>query len=529
MLRTLTSTKVASLVQILASIVIGASALISILFLMNRTHLLSINAYTPVLVLASIAFAIFLGLSSTGQGHRIANVIEAGYAAIGISFALLFLVTLTYIVSKHSAAPISEVATALHIVASLMLSVYIFPKWKQGSEARSSDILSPHFRPTIDEEPKSPEASGSKRNLISLIANATINIVTLVGLGLFTSYRAQRPAVRDLVAFLLLTLLVYVSTFAIAITVISAFGAAAALVFGSALVGLSVMLGVAIGAIALGLALRAAASLRHPMAGFRSLPDNWIEATLLTDLFHTPELMPSASKVSREYSISGLLETSSNLAGGFQKGASYLLIAALYLSSITYRCLIKGTCWIWWPVALSASQRFRRLRQQPARLRAHMSYGLLGVSAILTRASIAFLLLSIAYQVLIQSKALLGVIPKETADSLAALTTAGIVPDSGLRLCFFIGTVGALAIYWWLAQNTSVAFENPLKSPKEFSELAALDRELLIRTAGRAERARLVSLALTICFLELQLIHMISSRFPEMAHRYLGGTLLSVL
>jgi len=45
------------------------------------------------------------------------------------------------------------------------------------------------------------------------------------------------------------------------------------------------------------LAIRIYATLRHPIAGFRSLPRNWRDILFSVDFLHLPELLPGANKV----------------------------------------------------------------------------------------------------------------------------------------------------------------------------------------------------------------------------------------
>jgi hypothetical protein len=107
--------------------------------------------------------------------------------------------------------------------------------------------------------------------------------------------------------------------------------------------------GAFVGAWVRSLAIRFAATARHPLHGLRALPDNWWKAVFVVDFRHPPELIPG-------YNRSDLLQPSFLLSEA--RNAEKFLVRYVYILAFTvlfapaylYRLTIKSTCWAYLPL-----------------------------------------------------------------------------------------------------------------------------------------------------------------------------------
>jgi hypothetical protein len=100
-----------------------------------------------------------------------------------------------------------------------------------------------------------------------------------------------------------------------------------------------------------GLLIRIFATLLHPIAGLRHLPENWRETIAVIDFSHPPELLPGAIEVNKNLTVRGLLQDVQSIT---DKDSWMAVITAVmwYPPAMMWRWSLKATLWLWFPLAL---------------------------------------------------------------------------------------------------------------------------------------------------------------------------------
>nr|VFJ61681.1 MAG: hypothetical protein BECKFW1821C_GA0114237_1001104 [Candidatus Kentron sp. FW] len=98
------------------------------------------------------------------------------------------------------------------------------------------------------------------------------------------------------------------------------------------------------------LAVRVLATLRHPLKGLKTLPDNWRRILWALDFHHIPELVPGLWVHNPSFmSLSGFLNENRN-GSWEQRFITIMVIPTLFLPSFLYRWSLKSTCWLYLPL-----------------------------------------------------------------------------------------------------------------------------------------------------------------------------------
>jgi hypothetical protein len=460
-----------------------------------------------VMLVWAVVFVIAFASSASGRLQGLSKIIEVGYAAIGITFAVALLFSIPVVISKVTLVT-ENIPASLLIVSNCSVAAVI-TYWIENSLADRRTSRNSIVARRLSDETKGSESTRSN------FVGGTLDLLTHVAIQLFSIYSEQAPLVRNFIRTLLLFALSYAFISATLLLVASTFTAAFLLFIGSAGSALGILVGCAIGITSLGIAIRSVSTLRFTLAGFHALPSNWIFNVFVIDLFHAPELLPRATSISEEYGTGGLLRTSSNLFSGFQRVAAYLLIACLYLSAILYRFSIKATAWIWWPLVIAAKKPYRLGRPNEGQIRQHVAIQIQGPIGIFVRTTLIIAILALAYQILASSEHWLAAMPKDSVENIKALIQVKLVPTSGLRLLFFSSTVILATIFWWQSASIAAAFEEVLKSPTEFHKMPQLDKNEFLRRSKSAEKIRLLLIASLLLFIELQLISSAFNAYPK--------------
>lgn len=204
--------------------------------------------------------------------------------------------------------------------------------------------------------------------------------------------------------------------------------------------------------------IRVLATLPFLRNGFSAFSINWRESVLVSDLFHSPALLPGAEKVHAAYSVSGMMndktESTHELVFPFL-AIGYAFVATLY------RWNIKASALIWAPIALGLSptnwRNYTEMREQSS----------LSSEKWLFYSSVGFL---------VALTTLLIAIPNSLSDFIVSLpkwmdskTVIGFIPQQNtLRyglLCLFSLS---FAVQLFLAWRMRTLHDKPLSSAADF-------------------------------------------------------------
>lgn len=99
--------------------------------------------------------------------------------------------------------------------------------------------------------------------------------------------------------------------------------------------------------------IRLLATLANLRAGFSAFSNNWTEAVLVSDMRHTPALLPRADKVADIYVVSKLLN--GLYRDNLVKTVRSITAFSYFFVALIYRWNIKACALIWAPIALGLS------------------------------------------------------------------------------------------------------------------------------------------------------------------------------
>lgn len=106
--------------------------------------------------------------------------------------------------------------------------------------------------------------------------------------------------------------------------------------------------------------IRITATLHHPIAGLRQLPDNWFKLLLSIDFLHPPEVLPEGEKV--KLPTVNSLYSNLDLSSYESRIKTYCIyiprMIIIYAVGITWRWNLKASLWLWWPIAIALSPPF---------------------------------------------------------------------------------------------------------------------------------------------------------------------------
>ncbi|MBI2769192.1 MAG: hypothetical protein HYX47_06195 [Burkholderiales bacterium] len=447
-------------------------------------------AVIPIVVLGFV-FLVAYATSGLGQLHGLAEITEVGYAFMGITMAIALLVAIPGIIAAMGGAGRFglEIPSSLLILAVAVVGIAPVPFVLKSMRRTFTDVQA--VQP-VETAISQSQPDGPARKSWAMSS---------------TGRTGAGATVRHMALFLLTLSACLAAAIIVVLLAVSTFAAGFIVVLLSAGASLCVLGGAGLGVMCLGISIRAISSLRYASCGVRSLPANWIQQIFVIDVFHAPELLPRAARVSPEYDIRGLLNASMSLPQGYQRASAYAMATFIYVSALVYRFSIKGTAWIWWPLVIAARRPFWNARSSHSRIRRHIAIQVLGPNGLMLGGSVAALLGACTYLILGSEESWLGFLPRAAVELLEALRAVNILPMSGLRLTLLIVTLSLACLHWWQGSRVLGAFDQPLKSPKAFGEMEVDEREAFLRMAARSERIRFCLIASTVALIESQLLY----------------------
>ena len=285
--------------------------------------------------------------------------------------------------------------------------------------------------------------------MLSVSISMALSIAVASELGL-------RGAASGAIAVLLISVLLNSATF---VTLLILIGLALAIAFFKELVlAPLVMPGLVAGLCIRAWFIRVLATLPFLQNGFSAFSINWRESVLVSDLFHSPALLPGAEKVHAAYSVSGMMNDKTEST--YELVFPFLAIGYAFVATL-YRWNIKASALIWAPIALGLSptnwRNYTEMREQSS----------LSSEKWLFYTSVGFL---------VALTTLLIAIPNSLSDFIASLpkwmdskTVIGFIPQQNtLRyglLCLFSLS---FAMQLFLAWRMRTQHDKPLSSAADF-------------------------------------------------------------
>ncbi len=283
--------------------------------------------------------------------------------------------------------------------------------------------------------------------------------------------------------------------------------------------------GFALGTLLVAIFIRLAATLRHPLLGLRQSPSNWREILMVIDLTHPPELLPQAGRVHEVFTVSSLWRNMADTTSTLRSFTAFLIIA-WYLPALAYRWSLKGSAWLWWPLALALTPPLQGLDGPASRVRAaHITSGAWAFSLWVP---VVWLLLLVLLR-WPGIKLWLKLLPEYIHTIIEFLASNLTAPSIGL-IYGLLWLVPVLAlVLWWQRKNLVAAYGNMLTSPNEFSALSPEEQASFLKSVARLDRLRLWLIATLLLLGEAFALTFAHSKDPEYVERLVWPCLLAWL
>lgn len=229
------------------------------------------------------------------------------------------------------------------------------------------------------------------------------------------------------------------------------------------------------------LLIRIFATLRHPIAGLRQLPQNWRSSLWVIDPCHLPELLPQAGEVELQLTLAGLWSGYRN-GSASSKAIVLIFTPFYYFPAMLYRWSLKASAWLWFPLVLVLTpplyqQNPKATRKMLAIIPAwHWHY--VGLASLV----LVWMLSPWAFFAQLAHK-----LSPPVADLASSLPTA---PHFGLRFLLACTAAFLTLLLVYRSKNFKASHGKVLESPNEFRQLDKEDEKEFMDEAKGIDRIK---------------------------------------
>ncbi len=468
----------------------------AILLLLTLTYRLKIIALIILLVIVVFLYSFFSrDLQSNGVSNQLFILIKEGidYKETWIySYLLFFYFVCFFAIEKSSLTKVKSFAKYLLLVIVTISSFILFDKYNDNlvTEKILSSLLI--------------FLSG----LLLILSEKYLNIDYLRGFIASVSF---------LVFYISYALLVfrYDQVYFITLTLLVIF--IAVLGMGSLLLGIWVI----------SILIRVFASLCYPIDGLMMMPNNLRNILWNNDFTYLPELIPGGSKIDQALSVKGLINYFDSDDGEGWRSLAVIAIVFWHVPNFLWRWSLKGTLWLWWPIALLLREPFEKRIEMEIRditaLRIHRSSKLLPVFAI-----VVMLWLSTNYFPLDK----ISLLTKIMGDDVKSLFDALLVivqPPSGLRGCLIFLCCIITIVFWWKSDSLKVQHKKILEEEDILDGLDKDRKVLFIKRAKRLDQIHIIRIVSFIFLGYVYILYILHLKYPVHIQKIVPESVLNML